>query len=378
MHIAPLRLSLLAALVILSAACGNADPTNGPGAPAGETASEGTPASDAGDTAPSDLANESGSDPVAANAPDPTDPCRLLEPAEVEAVLGAPLAGAPFRGGNPNGDSAGLPDDTGYWCWYETAGRRNLALTFDAEHGGDIVAGVGGWLGKAEGAAEGLIKLQDGTELVGDWDEVKMSGCCGFMALQGDSLVEVDFGGSLASAEQVGELVNKALGRLAAPLAVDGRAGIPAAQQRVDARYSNEDQCALWTPADIARLLGPLQGDMRSGDDCTITWQGKNGRSQMAVVVTEPRNGYRTFRRENATFAGMAARISAEGAEEDVGLREAQGMEGPWEAAEDGPIQFNAVRADASISVRHSGMSDDELRALLGHAFDRIAQGSAP
>lgn len=365
----PLRLSLLAALVAATVACGNADPAAEPGTDtdAGDTAGEAL--ADSADTAAADLA---------AAAPDPKDPCRLLEPSEVEAVLGAPLAGAPFRSGNPNGDSAGVPDETGYWCWYETAEHRNLAVTFEPEHGGDIVAGVGGWLGKAEGAAEGMIKLQDGTELVGDWDEVKMSGCCDFMALQGDSLVEIDFGGSLASAEQIGELVNKALGRVTAPLAIDGRAGIAAAQQRLDTRYDSEDQCAVWTPADIERLLGPVKGDMRSGDDCTIVWQGKNGREQMAVVTTEFRNGYRTYRRENATFGGMAASINAEGASEGVGLRAAQGMEGPWEAAEDGPIQFNSVKGDTSIALRHSGLSDDELRALVGHAYDRIGKGRTP
>ena len=367
---APLRLALLAALVSTALACSQADSTAEADAPAPET----------GATSDDGLADsaDSAAASLAAAAPDPEDPCRLLEVSEVEAVLGAPLAGAPYRSRNPNGDSAGEPDETGYWCWYETAEHRNLALSVEAHRGGDIVAGVGGWLAKAEGAAEGLVKLQDGTELVGDWDEVKMTGCCGFMALQGDSLVEIDFGGSLATPEQIGELVNKALGRLTAPLAINGRDGMAAAQQRLDARYHSDDQCAAWTPEDIARLLGPLKGEMRSGDDCTIVWEGKNGREQMAVVTTQFRNGYRTYRRENATFGGMAATINADGASEGVGLRAAQGMEGPWEAAEDGPIQFNSVRGDASIALRHSGLSDDELRALVGHAYERIAAGSTP
>ena len=367
---APLRLALLAALITTLLACGQADP-----------AADGSADAPADVAAPADGlvdSAESAAAGLAASAPDPEDPCRLLEVSEVEAVLGAPLAGAPFRSRQPLGDSAGEPDETGDWCWYETAQFRNLALSVETENGGAIVSGVGGWLAKAEGAGEGMFKLQDGTELVGDWDEVKLTGCCGFMALQGDSLVEIDFGGSLATPAQVGELVNKALGRLAAPLAINGGDGLAAAQQRRDARFYSEDQCSLWSPADIERLLGPPKGEMRSGDDCTIVWQGKNGREQMAVVTTEFRNGYRTYRGENASFGGMAASINAEGAEEGVGLRAAQGMEGPWEAAEDGPIQFNSVRNDVSIALRHSGLSDDELRALLGHAYDRIAAGNTP
>lgn len=371
-----LRLSLLAALIALTASCGNSGPTAG--ADAASDSSDPMSEMPAGSSDGLADSAESAAASLAASAPDPKDPCRLLEVSEVESVLGAPLAGAPYRSRNPNGDSAGEPDETGYWCWYETAQHRNLALTFETENGGGIVAGVGRELGKAEGAAEGMIKLQDGTELVGDWDEVKMTGCCDFMALQGDSLVEIDFGGSLASAEQIGDLVNRALGRLAAPLGINGHDGLAAAQQRLDARYHSNDQCAAWTPADIERLLGPLKGDMRSGDDCTIVWQGKNGREQMAVVTTTFRNGYRAYRRENATFGGMAASINAEGAAEGVGLRAATGLQGPWEAAENGPIQFNAVRGDASIAVRHSGLSDEELRALLGHAFDRMAAGKSP
>lgn len=368
MNPTPLRLALIAALVATLAACGSAEPSAAP-ADGSDSPAADTGTSDTADTAATAQAEA---------APDPTDPCRLLEVSEVEAVLGGPLAGPPYRSRNPNGDSAGETDETGYWCWYETAEHRNLALTFEAQYGGDIVAGVGGWLAKAEGATDGLVKLQDGTELVGDWDEVKLTGCCDFMALQGDSLVQIDFGGSLASAQQVGDLVNKALARLQAPLGINGRDGLAAAQQRMDARYTSDDQCSLWTPADIERLLGPLKGEMRSGDDCTIVWEGKNGREQMAVVTTQFRNGYRAYRRDNATFGGMAATINAEGAEEGVGLRAATGLEGPWEAAENGPIQFNSVRGDASIAVRHSGLSDDQLRALLGHAYDRIAAGNTP
>jgi hypothetical protein len=93
----------------------------------------------------------------------------------------------------------------------------------------------------------------------------------------------------------------------------------------------------------------------------------------MSITVT-PRNGYRTFRRENATFAGFASGINASN-DGSVQLKSAEGVQGPWEAAEQGPIQFNAVRHDASIALRQGGMSIEQIRAIVGHAFDRIEAG---
>ncbi|MEO8160737.1 MAG: hypothetical protein ABI588_04900, partial [Arenimonas sp.] len=107
-----------------------------------------------------------------------------------------------------------------------------------------------------------------------------------------------------------------------------------------------------------------------------ITFSGARGRSQMSITVT-PRNGYRTFRRENASFAGFAAGINGSN-DGSVQLKSAEGVQGPWEAAEQGPIQFNAVRHDASIALRQAGMSIEQIRAIVGHGFDRIDAGGKP
>src|SRR5580765_3416060 len=59
------------------------------------------------------------------------DPCNLLDPKEVEAVLGAPLAVPPYRSGN--GTVSPTPD--GDTCIYETAGFRYIALDVTYEGG---------------------------------------------------------------------------------------------------------------------------------------------------------------------------------------------------------------------------------------------------
>lgn len=325
---------------------------------------------DSADIAAADL---SGTE--ASVAPDPRDPCRLLTTPEVEAVLGSTLMGPPYRSSNPLGDNAPWPQDEGSVCWYVGKDNHNLTVQAEWENAGAISAAVSSTIADAEGASKGMLKLQDGTELTGDWDEAKMSGCCSLQAMQGDASVEIEFGGSMATPEQAGELANKALARLTKPLEVSGIAGNAAAQKREEARFAPTDPCAYWTVADVQKLLGGAEAPVveTSGQDCFITFSGARGRSQMSVTVT-PRNGYRTFRRENATFAGFAAGINASN-DGSVQLKSAEGVQGPWEAAEQGPIQFNAVRHDAAIALRHGGMSIEQIRAIVGHAFDRIDGG---
>ena len=303
-------------------------------------------------------------------SPDPHDPCRLLEPKEVEAVLGAPLAGAPYLGGNPDGDSGPTPNPDGDVCWYYTANDSNLTIQADWKDAGAINAGISANVAKAEAATKGMLKLQDGTELTGDWDEAKMRGCCTLVAIQGDSMVEINFAGSLsATTEQAGELANKALGRLNKPLEISGQAGLKDALKHLLTRYTSEDPCSLWTNADITQLLGAPKGEpTRSSNECDIRYTSKDGRGHELVATVTFINGYRGFRRDNATYGGFAKSINAAG----ISLRESKGVEGPWEAASDGAIQFNSVNKDAQIAVRHGGMSQDDLRAFIGHAYAKI------
>jgi hypothetical protein len=125
-------------------------------------------------------------------------------------------------------------------------------------------------------------------------------------------------------------------------------------------------------------LLGGAEAPVveTSGQDCHINFSDARGGHEMSITVT-PRNGYRTFRSENASYASFARGINTSN-DGSVQLRSSKAVEGPWEMAEDGPIQFNAVRHDASIALRHGSMSIEQIRAILGHAFDRIDAGAKP
>ena len=247
----------------------------------------------------------------ASAAPDPHDPCGLLTAAEVESVLGSKLVGPPYRGSNPIGDSAPWPSDNGSVCWYVGKDNHNLTIQADWANAGAISAGVSDALAKAEGASKHMLKLQDGTELTGDWDEARMRGCCALYTILGDASVEIEFAGSLATPEQAGELANKALARLSQPLAISGIAGNAAAQKREEARYAPSEPCAYWTVADVQQLLGGAEAPVveTSGQDCHINFSDARGGHEMSITVT-PRNGYRTFRSENASYASFARGIN--------------------------------------------------------------------
>jgi|GEM_PF-766117 len=326
-----------------------------------------------------------GGGPVAGATPaalDPEDPCRLLQPSEVEAVLGKPLAGAPFRTGNPLGDRAGVADPTGGACWYEAADFTNIAVQATWTRAGAVAAGVGAALDKAEGAARGQLRLQDGTELAGDWDEAKITGCCNFVALRGDSMVEVDIGGSTASFEQAAQLAEKALARLESPLPIDGAAGTAAAEQRRKTRPALDGFCGLWDAADIAAVAGPLQGEPEASDNtCTYRYGDKRGGGplndmlglgggKMFMSVVTLRNGARMYRNDNRTSASLAAGLRAEHGR-DV-LAADQALDGPWDEAVKTPLQFNTRKGDVQIAIRHSGLSDAQLRDLVTRAYVRL------
>ena len=315
--------------------------------------------------------------PTAKAAVDPKDPYRLLESKEVEAVLGASLIIPPYRGSQASGDSAAIPDATGSAYWYFTADGKYLTIKAKWKNAGAIMAGVGGYLAKAERAAGGMLKLQDGTELTGDWDEVRVLGCCDFMALQGDSMVEIDFGGSLTTtAAHAGQLANKALARLKSPLSINGSAKLKPALKRILSRYISTDPCSLWTDANITALIGAPKGTPeRSDNTCTRTCTNKQGRDIMFMTMVTLSNGYRSFHRDNKTFSAATASINAIG-DSITKLNDAKTVEDPWEAAVDSPIMFNTVSKDAQIAVRQRGMNHEELAALIGHGSAKIQTGA--
>ncbi|MES2885666.1 MAG: hypothetical protein V4709_12730 [Pseudomonadota bacterium] len=364
-------------------------------------------------------------EPAAASAPatkaalDGNDPCRLLSAAEAEAVLAAPLAVAPYRSYGGIGDRAGLPLEGSDVCWYEAGNRRNLSVTLTRSNGGSVMKGVGQVTDTVEKNTK--AKFQDGTELAGEWDEAKVMNGTSFMALRGDSLVEIDTGGSEATPAQIGSLADAAIKRLEAPLPYDSSLSFKAAEAFYAKRPASGDPCSLLSKADVEAVLGgAVQGEPQansSGDECIYTYattrnglqkagdQGKIPKGTLSdeemkmmsefmgalggsaaigdaapgatatdtlVLNVEWRNGYRLYRVSNQMMGSMGAGLGAEmGAAERKALGSSSALTGPWDHAQLSKVQFSSVRSDVQINLRPATLKPEQYAALMTRAYEK-------
>ena len=357
--------------------------------------------------------------PAAKAALDGNDPCRLLSATEAEAVLGAPLAVAPYRSYGGIGDRAGLPLEGSDVCWYEAGNRRNLSVTLTRSNGGAVMKGVAQVTDTVEKNTK--AKFQDGTELAGEWDEAKVMNGTSFMALRGDTLVEIDTGGSEATPTQIGSLADAAIKRLDAPLPYDSSAGFKVAEAFYAKRPASGDPCSLLSKADIEAVLGgAVQGEPvanSSGDECTYTYASTRSGLQKAtdagkipagtlsaeemkmmsdfmgalgaseavgdapkgaaatdvlVLNVEWRNGYRLYRVSNQMMGSMGAGLGAEmGAAESKALGSSAALAGPWDFAQLSKVQFSSVKSDVQINLRPATLKPEQYVALMTRAYDK-------
>lgn len=357
--------------------------------------------------------------PATKAALDGNDPCRLLSAAEAEAVLGAPLATAPYRSYGGIGDRAGLPLEGSDVCWYEAGNRRNLSVTLTRSNGGAVMKGVAQVTDTVEKNTK--AKFQDGTELAGEWDEAKVMNGSSFMALRGDSLVEIDTGGSEATPTQIGSLADAAIKRLEAPLPYDSSTGFKAAESFYAKRPASGDPCSLLSKADVEAVLGgAVQGEPApnsSGDECVYTYattrsglqklsdQGKIPKGTLSedemkmmsefmgalggsaaigdaapgatatdtlVLNVEWRNGYRLYRVSKQMMGSMGAGLGAEmGAAESKALGSSTSLAGPWDHAQLSKVQFSSVKSDVQISLRPATLKPEQYNALMTRAYEK-------
>jgi hypothetical protein len=322
------------------------------------------------------------------------DPCSLLEPKEVEAVMG-PLAGPPFRTHDSPEDNA--PDANGKVCVYETADFSNIRLSIEWEDGamllkavslpGRIVSGAvpesqSGRLDTPTAAKESITKnlLPGGVQMAGEWDEAMALGCCQIYALRGDTLVTFDFRGWRDDMKGAATILDKALVRIEKPLSIDGRAGNDAAAKREAQRPQKRDACSLLTRAEVEAILGPLLADpetkSKDNSDCWYRFTqaesenstlkdapeafksilggltgGKTGLVSGAVdtaVTITWRGGFRTMH-DGQMVAGAAA--GAYAGLPGMPKREEGKLEGPWTEASQTSLAFTAVKKDVAVSI---------------------------
>lgn len=234
------------------------------------------------------------------------DPCSLLEPKEVEAVLGAPLATPPFR--SVNGPATA--DTGGDTCIYEAANFRYISLEVDFTDGARSYStfNMSKNLMKSTGTAQIAnnvkknFKLDDGTEISGEWDEASLMAmsCCIFAGLRGDQLITIDFTASRATLRQAASLVDAAYKRIDHPLRIDGGQGVDAAKAFENTRPKSIEACSLLSRAEVEAILGTLSADPtpgQSGCDYVLPAQG-NVHPQYGIQIFW-RGGYNRWRSDH-------------------------------------------------------------------------------
>jgi hypothetical protein len=360
------------------------------------------------------------------------DPCSLLDPKEVEAVLGAPLGTPPYRG------SIDTPTTEGEDCVYQSANFQSIVLSVNFEDGRQAyhISDFVGTVVKSTGAVNDKTKKamvsEDGSEIAGEWDEAKLTpfNCCIFNAVRADQMISIDFTGSSATLKAAAGLVDTAFKRLDKPLALDGGANVAAAKAFVKTRPAHQDPCSVLTQAEAEAILGKLIAPPAAqSDTCTYElpsqgirqqyeleyrWRGGNydfrqelqaarmggvalGSTEFKVTTQQEVQDVPAAATGTDSKAAVAAAAAApsthtvtttqtvtvdEAAKQVSGQTFTEGSHltgeqdtsggGPWErSATIGP-KFEAVKKDISVRVDLRGVDHGKAKALLTAAMKKL------
>jgi hypothetical protein len=313
---------------------------------------------------------------TASSSMESSDPCSLLEPGEIEAVLGAPLATPPFL------SQDGRPELDGSLCDYEDARLQEITVDVDWDHGAMAFSMLGSLQGMVDSHAKGLVHLAEGADLAGEWDEARVVGCCSFAALRGDQLVTIDVGGSKATIAAAAGLANSALKRLDKPLAIGGWRNVkPATAYELEHRPKLRDSCALVTRAEAEALIGALAGDPKSVEErCLYERASSSGPGQVYVLKVRWRGGFSEYRQQNEMFGtftqSMSRSMKLSGdikeAFESTGVGGDLPANPAWDSAHYNIAGLTAVKKDVLISIEPQGGSADDALKLMEKAMSRL------
>jgi hypothetical protein len=316
--------------------------------------------------------------PMAQNetgGPHANDPCSLLEPKEVEAVLGAPLGTPPFRAAN------GTPQADGDDCEYLTPGFDRIIFTVTFEGGAQNyqITGFGKKLlsGAPTAEARNAFRMDDGTEITGEWDEAQLTAmnCCIFNALRADQMITIDFTATDAALPQAASLVDAAFKRIDKPLALDGGANVAAAKAFLATRPKRMDPCAVLSQKEVEAIVGPLAAapSADGAASCSYPVGGAGGPIPHAYVIHYLWQGGIADVRSTGHIArvgGMAMGGTPAKAEDPLPPKGAAGE--PWDRAGMVYNDFVALKKDVEVKVDHRGLDDDKVKAVVAAAMRKI------
>ena len=305
------------------------------------------------------------------------DACSLLEPKEVEAVLGAPLATAPFLSRD------GIPQYDGTACDYEDAGLHNITIDVTWRGGATVFGMYGAFQGLVDQTAvKGIVHVGEGSDVAGEWDEARVAGCCKFVALRGDQMIRVDVGGSKAPLAAAAKLADSALKRLDHTLSLRGLPNVKASIEFETAnRPKPRDACALVSRAEAEALIGRLAGDPKSIDErCLYELAGEGGFAPTYVMKVRWTGGFSDFRQHNdiaTTFAkAFTASLPLPGDRTEALGASVTGSDlaanSAWELAHVSITGLSAVKKDVLVSIDSESGRTDEAVKLMAKAMSKL------
>ena len=301
------------------------------------------------------------------------DPCSLLEPREVQAVLGAPLATAPYR------SDSGSPKVDGRSCSYVSADFRGFSLEVEFT-GGAQAFGMFGFAKNLLGSApdpnvKQAFRLADGTELKGGWDRATLvpMNCCIFAALKADQLIQIDFTGTDSTLASAAGLVDAAFRRIDKPLALDGGANVEAAKAFWKGRPKPVDACALLPVAEVEALLGHLvTAPVGHGvDGCDYELPPDGLRRVVGLSITW-RGGNAKLRSDAHVLRMVGHAMSGRDPGGEPLFDEPAAANGVWERAGRAGNAFIAIRNDVLVSVDLRGLDRGAGEQLAAAVLKRI------
>lgn len=298
-----------------------------------------------------------------ANAANPSA-CGLLEPAEVEAVIG-PLAGAPFR------STGGVPDTTGDECRYETKEMRAITLRVEWTDGPMTYGVVSSTQDAAANAGlKGVLNLSDGTKLTGAWDQARVFMCCEVHTLTGKRHLVVDISGSRATIAQAAKLADAANKRLAKPLTPDDAAALAGATTRNNARPKERSVCDLLTKADAEAIAKTTLTSAPKGDNnsCTYSWKQADGTESDLKLAVTWRGGFGEFRLAQSAIGKSLEDFAAQG----VDLKKKQTATGLFDEEASSIVGEMAVKKDVMLTVETGAYSTDVSKAFMAKAAEKL------
>jgi hypothetical protein len=311
---------------------------------------------------------------------DQDDPCSLLEPKEVEAVLGAPLGTPPYRASNMT------PAADGKDCIYQTANFHTIIFTVDFTDGAQDYKMTGFAQRLLSGAptesAKKAFKMDDGTELAGEWDEANLTAmnCCIFNALRGDQMITIDFTGSEATLAQAASLVDAAYKRIDKPLKLDGGANVDAAAAFLKTRPKHVAGCSVLSQSEVEAILGPLisppvanNGDKTgTSTSCEYHVPPEKGIARTYELNYRWQGAYYDVRSNAHTVRVTGMAMGGAATKADDSLPPAGTPGDPWERAGMVYNDFVALKKDAEVKIDHRMLDDGKVKALVTAAMRKF------